>query len=141
MATQKQRAFAEHYALDHNGAAAAVRAGYAPGSARQTASELLAKPEVQALVADHEALAAERLGVTKERVLAELQAAVELARQKGDVMAMISAWREIGKMIGAYAPERKRVEVSLEGDRLRAKYEAMSDRELLAIAEGKRERP
>lgn len=137
MVTPKQRTFAEHYALDHNGAAAAVRAGYAKGSARQTASDLLAKPEVQALVSKHEALAAERLGVTKERVLAELEAAVELARQKGDVMAMISGWREIGKMIGAYAPERKRVEVSLEGDKLRAQYEATSDQELLAIGEGK----
>ena len=38
--TPKQRSFAEHYALDHNGAAAVVRAGYARRSARQIASEL-----------------------------------------------------------------------------------------------------
>jgi terminase small subunit-like protein len=40
--TPKQRAFAEHYLLGHCGAAAAVRAGYAPKAARQTAFELLA---------------------------------------------------------------------------------------------------
>jgi phage terminase small subunit len=45
--TPKRRLFAEQFVLDHNGAAAAVRAGYAPRSARQMASELLARPDVR----------------------------------------------------------------------------------------------
>jgi phage terminase small subunit len=82
--TPKQLAFAAHYALDHNGAAAGVRAGYARRSARQMASELLAKPDVRALVAEHEEAAAKRLAVTKERVIAELEAAIDIARQNAD---------------------------------------------------------
>jgi hypothetical protein len=50
-------------------------------------------------------------------------------------MAMIRGWSEIAKLIGAYAPERKTIELSVESEALRAKYAAMSDAELLALAE------
>jgi hypothetical protein len=62
----------------------------------------LAKPEVRALVAEHEKAAAKRLAVTKERIIAELEGALELAKQKGDPAAMIRGWAEIAKLIGAY---------------------------------------
>jgi phage terminase small subunit len=137
--TPRQRSFAEQYVLDHNGAAAAVRAGYAAHSARITASQLLTKPNVRELVAEHEEAAAERLAVTKERVIAELEAAIEIARQKADPMAMIRGWAEIAKLIGAYAPERTKVEISVDGEALQAKFASMSDAELLAIAEGRAE--
>jgi len=125
--------FAEQYVLDHCGAAAAVRAGYAPKAARQTACELLAKPAVRALVAEHEAAAERSLGLSKERVIGELQAAIALARKQGNPAAQIAGWREIAKMCGYYAPERKKIELSRGGDGLRAQYEAMSDAELLSI--------
>ena len=133
--TPKQAAFAAQYALDHNGAAAAVRAGYARAGAHVTASRLLRNPKVSALVAEHEEAAARQLGLTKERVIAELEAAIELARQKGDAMAMIRGWAEIAKLIGAYAPERRKVELSVDGERLQAQIASMSDAELLKLAE------
>jgi hypothetical protein len=77
------------------------------------------------------------LAVTREKVLEELQAAIEVARLKGDPMAMIRGWAEIGKLIGAYAPERRKVEVSVDADALQAKIAAMSDEELLALADGR----
>lgn len=103
--TPKQRLFAEQYVLDHCGAAAAVRAGYAPKAARQTAYELLAKPAVRALVAEHELNAEQRLGLSRERVIAELQAAIELARAQGNPAAQIAGWREIAKICGYYSPQ------------------------------------
>jgi predicted ribosome-associated RNA-binding protein Tma20 len=114
-----------------------VRARYAPHSARQTAHDLLSNPDVRELVAKYEQEAAERLAVTRERMLEELQAAIEVARLKGDPMAMIAGWREIAKMCGYYAPERKKVEISVDGAALQAKMAAMSDEELLAIADGR----
>ena len=137
--TPRQLAFAAQYALDHNGAAAAIRAGYASKAARQTASELLTKPNIRALVAEDEEAAAKRLGVTKERVIVELQAAIDVARQKADPMAMIRGWAEIGKLIGAYAPERRKIEISADAEALQAKFAAMSDAELLAIVERRAE--
>ncbi len=51
-------------------------------------------------------------------------------------MAQISGWREIAKMLGFYAPERREVKLSTAGAALRAEYEALSDEDLLAIASG-----
>ena len=42
----RQRAFAREYAVDHTGAAAAVRAGYSSVRAKQTERDLLARPDV-----------------------------------------------------------------------------------------------
>src|SRR5438874_2404004 len=93
--TPKQLRFVEEYGLDHNGAAAAVRAGFAPGSARVTASRLLAKANVQAAVAEREAEAAKTLNITREDVLAALQKAYEDARAQSDPAVMVAAAREI----------------------------------------------
>jgi phage terminase small subunit len=48
-------------------------------------------------------------------------------------MAMIAGWREVAKLCGYYAPERQRVEVTVEGWRLRTMFEQLSDAELLAL--------
>lgn len=82
--TPKTKAIRCEYSLDHNGAQAAIGAGFARRSARQTASDLLAKTDIQAEVARHEAAAAKQPAVTKERVIAELQQAIQVARLKGN---------------------------------------------------------
>lgn len=48
--TDKQQLFVQHYVACLNGAEAARRAGYAPASARQIASENLSKPDIRAAV-------------------------------------------------------------------------------------------
>jgi len=58
----RQRRFAEEYAVDHNGAAAAVRAGYTQTRAKQTAYRLLAHADVSTLVAKLDAAKREDLG-------------------------------------------------------------------------------
>lgn len=100
---RRQQHFAAHYAQTGNGAAAAVAAGYSSRSARVTASRLLTKANVRALVAECQARTAERLEISRERAVAEFQAAAELARVTGDPDAMIAAWREIGRMCGFYS--------------------------------------
>ena len=49
---------------------------------------------------------------------------------------MIRGWVEIARMLGRYEPEEVEVRVGAEDAVLRAKYEALSDEELMAIAEG-----
>lgn len=128
--SRRQRQFVEEYASCRNGAAAAVRAGYAPGSAKVTASRLLTKANVRAALGRREADARRALAVSRQRVLDELQAAIDLARLKADPAAMIAGWREIAKICGLYAPEEKRL--ALSADRL-AEVEALSDEELLGL--------
>ena len=112
-------------------------AGYAKIGTHVTASRLLQKPKVASARAEHEAATTERLAVTRERVLQEVQSAIEVARQKGDASAMINGWKVVCQMCGYLAPKRKTIELSVESEVLRAKYAAMSDAELLAIAEGR----
>lgn len=134
--TPKQARFAEEYVVDHNGAAAAVRAGYSARSAKQIANELLTKPDLQAAVAAQEALVAAELGMTRQRVISEILEAIELARSQSNPAGMIAGWREIARICGLYAPERVTVGVSSDvstAAELRH-LEALSDAELAALA-------
>jgi hypothetical protein len=53
------------------------------------------------------------LGISREDVLEGFQRAANMASIKEDPMAMIAAYRELGKMCGFYEPEVKRVEHAL----------------------------
>lgn len=136
--TAKQQRFVAEYAVDRNGAAAAVRAGYSARSAKQIANELLTKPDLRAAVTAQEARIAADLEITRQRVLDGLLEAVEMARQRADPAAMISAYREVGRLCGFYAPAQVQVGVQLgdaEAAELR-RLEAMSDEDLARIAFG-----
>ena len=122
--------FAQEYLVDRNGAAAAVRAGYAPRAARQQAYELLTRPDVAEAVRTGEAEIAAHAQVTRTTVLSGLQEAIEIGRSRSDPSAMIAGWREVAKMCGYYAPERKQIELSTAGLAVRAEIEEMSDVEL-----------
>lgn len=62
--------------------------------------------------------------------------AINLARIAGDPTAMVAGAREVGKMLGLYAPEKKEIELTLGQARLRSVYEGMTDEELLSVIEG-----
>ena len=131
--TPRQARFAEAYAQHHNASLACREAGYSAGCASVTGVRLLANHSVLGRIQALEDAAAEALGVTRHKVLWELQEAAALAKQKGDPAAMIAAWREIGKMCGYYAPERLKVDVSSEVSVEMRRMEQMTDAELLTV--------
>lgn len=138
MLTPRQQQFVEAYALDRNAARAARSAGYSDHKATSwvTACRLLRNAKVQAAIATKEAELARKMNLSKERVIAELRAAVEEARRQGRPGEMIRGWVEIAKVAGLYEPEKLRVVLGAEGERLRSKFEGMTDEELMAIAQG-----
>jgi hypothetical protein len=71
--TKKQAKFAAEYVVDLNATQAAIRAGYSPSSARQTASELLQNPHVKAEIVELEQAQLKRTGITAELVLETLR--------------------------------------------------------------------
>lgn len=73
MLTKRRKEFCRQYVIDFNGQLAAERAGYKARSARVTASELLAMPEVKAEVERLTEKKAERAQVTAEEVINELR--------------------------------------------------------------------
>ena len=68
----KQKRFAEEFAVDHNAAAAAIRAGYAERSARQQGSRLLARPDVSQLVGKLDTDKADDLGLEAREAIDEV---------------------------------------------------------------------
>jgi len=97
---------------------------------------LLANPNVQAAVSAERRRYEQDLGITRERVIAELRFAIDIARNQGNVSAMISGWREIAKICGYY---ERRVEVSIHpnvaAQRLVSQLETMSTDELMKLTE------
>ena len=66
----KQRRFAHEFSVDHNGAQAAIRAGYSPKTAKEAGSRLMAKVAVRQLVERLDAETNAELGVTAAGALA-----------------------------------------------------------------------
>jgi phage terminase small subunit len=123
----------EHYALCNNAAEAARLAGYSAQTARVIGPENLSKPAVKAaLEARQQAFRAE-LRLTKDEVISALLGAIQMGREQQNPAVIIAGLVQIAKLCGFYEPERVSFQLSAGGERLRAKYEAMSDDELLAI--------
>lgn len=70
--TRKQQAFCYEYVKDHNGAQAAIRAGYSQNTARQIATVMLSKDYIKAAVAEREAEKLRRNAMTVDKVLSRL---------------------------------------------------------------------
>jgi phage terminase small subunit len=102
--------FAGEYLVDFDGKAAAIRAGYAPKAAKQTAHKLLKDPEVKAFVEKHRAKVAKRYEITADRVLQELASVayepLKRARKGKIVGAKVRALAQLGKHLGISAPDK-----------------------------------
>lgn len=70
--TPKQQRFVEEYLVDLNATKAAERAGYSPKTANEQAARLMARPEIQAAIADAMASRSERTQVDAAYVLQRL---------------------------------------------------------------------
>ena len=74
--------------------------------------------------------------ISRADVLDGFMEAINLARLSADPQAMIKGWTEVGKMLGYYAPEVKKLEISDNQKRLQSKFESMSDEDLMRVIEG-----
>lgn len=78
--------------------------------------------------------AAEELEHTRGTVLKALQDAYDIAKLQSDPMAMVAAIREVAKVIGAYAPEKKQLDIQVHGAVTINQVRQMSDNELMQLA-------
>jgi phage terminase small subunit len=107
--TEGQQRFVEEYLVDLNAKQAALRAHYAPNSARHAARNLMRRPAVAAAIRAGLAARRERLQISADRVM------LELAR---------IAFSDIGRL----------VDWDKDGVTLKPK-ESLSDADLAAVAE------
>ena len=96
----KQHLFAIEYLKDRDGRAAAIRAGYSPKSAHVAAGNLLAKPEVRAIVTEETEKIKLRSGLTAEFVINELMqvASQEDVAQSTKVRALELLAKHLGML-------------------------------------------
>ncbi len=133
--TERQRQFVVNL-VDHGmtQTAAARAAGSAqPGT---SAYEWMRHPKIERAIAERRAEYAVASQVTKKRVIDGFLESIEMAKIKADPLTMIAGWREVGKMCGFYEPTKAKIEVSVQGQVLFQRLNAMSDEELLKLAEG-----
>lgn len=128
--TLKQLRWIDEYLVDMNAAAAAVRAGYSERSARSIACELLTKHDIQAVLKARQAAMAKELQLTRQGVIQGLLEAVNIGREQQNSGAMVTALREIAKMLGFYEPEVTRAMMTSEQNHTNNSMAALTDGEL-----------
>lgn len=131
--TAKQARFVDEYLVDANGTQAAIRAGYGAAGARVAAHRLLTNVAISSAIEARQRVDATRLSVDRNRVLTGLLEAVEMAREQRNPAGMVAGLREIGKLMGFYAPERVKVAVDAGQAAELRRLEGMSDEELVAL--------
>jgi len=131
--TEQQRLYVHHLVHNQLSHSAAVRmAGYAHIN---SAVDLRKNPKVQRAIAIEREEYAKASRMTKQKVIDGFLEAVDMARIKGEPLAMIAGWREVGKMCGFYEPTKTEIQLSVNGRVLLSKLNTMSDEELLALTE------
>jgi len=128
----KQRKVAQLVGAGESWASATRKAGYAHEA---SAVPLKKDPRVLELVAKEQSKHEAVLQMSREKVMNGLMEAVDIARIQAEPATMVKAWAEIARMCGYYAPEARKIDISISAKRLVDKFETMSDDELLKHAE------
>ena len=129
----RESAFVASFLASGNATASAIAANFSPKGASVAGNRMLRNVRVKKALQARQAADATRLSIRREDVLAGLLEAVNQAREQKNPMAMVSALRELGKMLGFYAPERKKVELNAKVLMDMDQYNQMTDQQLLEI--------
>ena len=105
------------------------------GIERSTGSRMKTRPHVKAMLEELMAEAREQYSITRDDVIKGLSDAINDAKLLSDPNAQIAGWREIGKMLGYYAPEEKKITLTADQQHLRNQLEGMSEEDLLQLAD------
>jgi len=132
MASKRQNDYVTNRARGLSREASAILAGYPAG--QEAGKQVEEQPSVAAELARIRAAMAVNSGVTKEEVVQMLQDAALLAKVQGDATGLVAAARELGKMLGFYAPEVKKIMHGMDKEQIKQALQDMSDDELYKIA-------
>jgi len=110
--TNKQKLFCETYVSNGlNATQAAISAGYKKSSAKETGYENLTKPHIAQYIKELQAETSQKLVITRESQLKELNELKDMAKDLQEVNNAIKAIEVQNKMLGLNEPEK----ISLEG--------------------------
>ena len=106
--TPSQRTYMELRCAGKSAYDAAIGAGYAESFARKAPAALERHPVIRTAIRASTQKAMKELALSRQDVLQGLLDAVDLAATSTELTA---AWREIGKVIGAYEPQKVQIDV------------------------------
>jgi len=130
--TEKQDKYIEARLDGKNKLQAATEAGY-----NVNGVALIEKSEdVRAALAEARSELSSATQMKRADVIEMLKEAYDMAKLAAEPSSMVSAAKEIGKMIGCYEPETIRIETTRSASNVQRKLMTMSDEELADIANG-----
>jgi len=104
----------------------------------RSAEGCAASETVQRELAIQQRILAEEVQISRRDVVEGILAAINRAKLQAEPATEIAGWREVGKILGHYAPETKKVMLTDDQDKIVRKLESMSTAELLQMVERKR---
>lgn len=132
--SKQQAIYVAARAKNHTKQESAIMAGYKVeenGVVKVERSE-----KVQTALTDARTETAKALKVTKEMIAQGFLDAAEMARVMADPQAMVRAYSELGKMLGMYAEEKKKVTHEI-GEKTLDALKGLPDHELAKLAKGR----
>ena len=125
MDAQKNQ-FAVNISMGMTQTAAARASGYNA----QMGTALMKDPETQALIAHNSKEMQSQLILSRNDVLEGMLSAIDDAKLVGEAMPQIAGWREVGKIIGCYAPEKKELVIEQNVEVIQKRVREIADEEL-----------
>ena len=114
--TKRQKRFCEEYLIDHDGTAAALRAGYKPGNAADTSRRLLKEEAIRARLRELSAGRQKKDAVmAQEEVLAGLSAIARGEKEGAKISEISKALELMGRYYGTFSEKKERESGGGEG--------------------------
>jgi len=113
---------------------AGKEAGYKFKDMKKGVDRILQKPIVRNRIDSLRAELSRRAKISQDDVLEGFMDAINDAKLAGDPGNQIAGWREIAKVLGYYAPERKEIEISKKQQQAQEQLAALPEDELLKLA-------
>lgn len=107
--TPKQQRFVQEYLIDLNATQAAIRAGYSSNNADVTGPRMLGNVGIAAAIAEAQGRVSQRLEITAEKVLNDLEDARRNAMATLDWGPAIRASELQGKHVGMFVERRETI--------------------------------
>jgi len=129
--TPKQKLFVEGMIRGQTQSLAARTAGYS--NIHIEANRLMQKPKIHEAIAYLHRKHEKASQMTRKKVMDGMLEAIEMAKLQAEPATMVNGWREIGRMCGYYAAERKVLDINITAKRAVDQLETLSDAELLEM--------
>ena len=129
--TDKQKMFVDGLLRGQTQTIAARSAGYSDPSI--AANRLLKMSKIHEGLAYLQRKYEKSSQMTRKKVMDGLLEAIDMAKLQAEPATMVNGWREIGRMCGYYAAEKRVIDINITARRAVDQLETLSDAELLEM--------